>query len=216
VRNLIIIGAGGFGRELAWLVERINTLSPTWNILGFLDDTYAKQGTEVGGYPVLGRCQGYVYNKDSWFVCAIGTANRRREVVERVSASHGVQFATLVDQSVMRSDRIAIGEGTIICAGAILTVDITIGKHVIINLDCTVGHDALIGDFVTLYPSVNISGNTVINDEVEFGTGSQIIQGKEVGSGSIIGAGAVVVRDIPQGCTAVGLPARPIKFHHVD
>lgn len=128
----------------------------------------------------------------------------------------GVQFATLVDPSVMRSDRIAIGEGTIICAGAILTVDITIGKHVIINLDCTVGHDALIGDFVTLYPSVNISGNTVINDEVEFGTGSQIIQGKEVGSGSIIGPGAVVVRDIPQGCTAVGLPARPIKFHHVD
>src|SRR5665647_2274293 len=123
---------------------------------------------------------------------------------------------TLGSTSVMRSDRIAIGEGTIICAGAILTVDITIGKHVIINLDCTVGHDALIGDFVTLYPSVNISGNTVINDEVEFGTGSQIIQGKEVGSGSIIGAGAVVVRDIPQGCTAVGLPARPIKFHHVD
>ena len=110
------------------------------------------------------------------------------------------------------SKRIEIGEGSIICAGNILTVDIQIGKHVIINLDCTVGHDAVLHDFVTLYPSVNVSGITDIGECVELGTGMQIIQGKKVGAGSIVGAGAVVVKDIPDKCVAVGSPAKAIKF----
>lgn len=105
-----------------------------------------------------------------------------------------------------------IGEGSIICAGTILTVDISIGNHVIINLDCTLGHDDIIHDFVTIYPSVNISGNIVVGECVELGTGMQIIQGKNIGKESIIGAGAVVVRYIPDRCTAVGSPAKPIKF----
>ena len=91
-------------------------------------------------------------------------------------------------------------------------MNISIGCHVIINLDCTIGHDAIINDFATLYPSVNVSGITNIGHAAELGTGMQIIQGKKIGNYSIIGAGAVVVRDIPDKCTAVGSPARPIKF----
>ena len=110
------------------------------------------------------------------------------------------------------SELINIGEGTIICAHSILTVNIEIGKHVIINLDCTVGHDAILQDFVTLYPSVNVSGITNIGRCSELGTGVQIIQAKMVGNYSIVGAGAVIVKDIPDKCTAVGSPAKPIKF----
>ena len=79
-------------------------------------------------------------------------------------------------------------------------------------MDCTVGHDAVLNDFVTLYPSVNISGITNIGKASELGTGTQIIQGKRVGDYSIVGAGAVIVKDIPEKCTAVGSPAKPIKF----
>ena len=209
LKNLIIVGASGFGREVAWLVERINAVTPTWNLLGFIDDNADIQGKEIGGYPVLGTSNCSDKYPDAYFVCAIGASKVRKTVIEKLG---NVKFATLIDPSVMLSKRVTIGEGTIICAGTIITVDITIGNHVIINLDCTVGHDAVLHDFVTVYPSVNISGNTDIGECTEMGTGMQIIQGKTVGAYSIVGAGAVVVKDIPEKCTAVGSPAKPIKF----
>lgn len=209
LKDLIIVGAGGFGREVAWLAERINAQNPTWNLLGFIDDTAEKANAVIGGYPVLGKIDTAHMYPDAYFVCAIGASQSRKAVIKKMG---DVKFATLIDPSVLLSDRVAIGEGTIICAGTIITVDISIGNHVIINLDCTVGHDAVLNDYVTLYPSVNISGMTNIGECSEMGTGTQIIQGKNVGFGSIVGAGAVVVRDIPEKCTAVGTPAKPIKF----
>lgn len=211
MRKLVIVGVGGLGREIAWLVERINAMEPTWELLGFIDDNSEKHGTIVNGYPVLGGCDWVLEHKDEVFaVCAVGTAQTRRRIVERL---HGVRFATLVDPKVQMSQRVEMGEGCIICAGSILTVNIKLGSHVIINLDCTIGHDAVLSDYVTLYPSVNVSGNTFLEESVEMGTGSQIIQGLRIGEGTIIGAGAVVVRDLPGRCTAVGIPAKPIKFH---
>lgn len=109
------------------------------------------------------------------------------------------------------SERVIVGEGSIICTGSILTVDISIGKHVIINLDCTLGHDDIISDFVIIYPSVNVSGNVTVGTCVDFGTGMQIIQGKKIGTESILGTGAIVVKDIPDRRTAVGSPVRVIK-----
>lgn len=97
------------------------------------------------------------------------------------------------------------------CAGNIITVDVRIGRHCIINLDCTIGHDAEISDFVTLYPGVNVSGGTVIGECVEMGTGSRIIQGIRISPGSVVGAGAVVVKDISEAGTYVGVPARRMK-----
>ncbi len=212
-KDLIIIGASGFGREVAWLVERINNDSLTWNLLGFLDDNSELAGTGVDGYTVLGTCETAAAYPDACYVCAIGSAKIRKQVIDKITGIvPDIQYATLIDPSVLISDRVAIGEGSIICAGTIVTVDITIGCHVIINLDCTIGHDAVLEDFVTLYPSVNISGYTIIGACSEMGTGTQIIQMKKVGRESIVGAGAVVVKDIPDRCTAVGTPAKPIKF----
>lgn len=122
-----------------------------------------------------------------------------------------VKFATLVDPSVLYSNSVKIGEGAIVCAGTIITVDVNIGDHVIVNLDCTIGHDAVIDDFVTIYPSVNVSGNVLIGECSELGTGTQIIQGKKVISNTIIGAGAIVVKDCIESGTYVGSPAKKIK-----
>lgn len=109
------------------------------------------------------------------------------------------------------SHSVEIGEGCIICAGSIATVNIHIGNNVIINLDCTIGHDTKIGDYVTVYPSANISGLVTIEEAAEIGTGTQIIQGKRIGEATIVGAGAVVISDLPAKCTAVGSPAKIIK-----
>ena len=212
MKDLYIIGAGGFGREVAWLVERINQVEATWNIKGFIDDNTSLQGHTEDGYSVVGGSDYLLkQQKAIWVVCAVGSAKVRKSIIEKLQVNPNIRFATVIDPSVILSDRIKIGEGTIICAGTILTVDITIGNHVIINLDCTVGHDDVIEDFVTIYPSVNVSGNVVVETCAELGTGMQIIQGKKIGKESILGAGAVVVKDIPEKCTAVGSPARVIR-----
>lgn len=214
MKKLIIFGASGFGREVAWAVERINQVSPTWDLLGFMDDDDGTQGKKINGYPVLGKTENVKDYPDAWFVCAVGSSRVREKIVRNMKAVNpDIRFGTVIDPSVERSDLVRIGEGTIICAHTILTVNISIGAHVIINLDCTVGHDAVIEDYVTLYPSVNVSGITHIGHAVELGTGLQIIQGKTVGDYSIVGAGSVIVKDIPANCTAVGSPAKPIKFY---
>lgn len=212
MKDLYIIGAGGFGREVVWLVERINAVKQSWNLKGFIDDNVSLHGTLEGGYPVCGGTDYLIQQQEKvWVVCAVGAAKIRKKIIERLQIYSNIQFATVVDPSVICSDRVEIGVGSIICAGTILTVDIKIGKYVIINLDCTLGHDDVIEDFVTIYPSVNVSGNVYVGEGAELGTGMQIIQGKTIGKESILGAGAVVVKDIPERCTAVGSPAKIIK-----
>lgn len=214
MKDLYVIGAGGFGRETAWLVERINDMQAEWNLRGFIDDNEAIHGKLEGSYTVLGGC-GYLeeLKEDYWVVCAVGNAKIRKAIIKKIERYPKIHFATLVDPDVRISNRVDIQEGTIICAGNIITVDVEIGRHNIINLGCTIGHDAILKDYVTLYPSVNISGMVSIGEAAEIGTGTQIIQGKNIGYHSIIGAGAVVVKDMPDNVTAVGSPAKIIRYH---
>ncbi len=210
MKDLYIVGAGGFGREVAWLVERINAVEPTWEIKGFIDDDSTLWETEEDGYKVIGGCD-YLKSLESvYVVCAIGSATTRKAIIEKLK-SYAVDFATVIDPSVIMSSKVEIGEGCIICAGTIITVDIIIGDHVIINLDCTIGHDVVVNDYVTIYPSVNVSGNVVIGECCELGTGMQIIQGKTVVPNTIIGAGAIIVKNIEECGTYVGSPAKRVK-----
>lgn len=208
--DLYIIGAGGFGRETAWLVERINGVTPTWNLKGFIDDNETLWESSEGGYPVLGGCEYLKSLGHVSAVCAVGSARVRQVIIEKLEDSN-ITFATVIDPSVLISSKTAIGRGTIICAGSIITVDARIGSHVIVNLDCTLGHDAVVDDYVTIYPNVNVSGNVEIETCCEIGTGAQIIQGKRIAADTIIGAGAVVVKDLTESGTYVGNPAKRIK-----
>jgi len=214
MKDIVIIGAGGFGREVAWLIEDINKISNEWSIEGFVDDNKDIQGTLVNGYKVVGNME-WLATKDYYVINAIGEPRLKERIANLLSTSN-CKFATLVHPSVIVSPDIIVGEGSIICAGSIVTVNVEIGKHVIINLDCTVGHDAIIEDYSTVLPSVNVSGHVTINKRVSVGTGTSIIQGLDIGRDTVIGAGSVVVRNLPSNCTAVGSPAKPIKFHNDD
>lgn len=221
VKDIIIIGAGGFGREVQWLIERINekekekTGEAAWNILGYVDDGM-EVGTMVNDYPVLGGTDDLLKSeKSTAVVCAIGAAAVRKKIVKKIRKNPIFTFPNLVDPSVQISRRIDLGEGNLICAGNILTVNISIADFCIINLDCTFGHDIKMDSFVTVYPGVHISGCVCVGACSELGTGSQIIQGKQIGKHVMVGAGSVVVKDIPDGCTAVGNPCKPIKFHNI-
>lgn len=209
--KILIFGAGGFGREVQWLIERINQKIPSWEIEGYLDDGVEAQ-TEINGYRVLGGIEKLKeYDFDTAIVVAVGSAKTREKIVEKIKGIGDYQFPNLIDPDVQISDKVSIGEGNIICAGNILTVNITIEDFVIINLSCTVGHDAVLKSFVTVYPGVNISGNVLVKRRTELGTGCKIIQGISVEEDIIVGAGAVVVRPIPCGCVAVGVPAKSVN-----
>lgn len=206
--KLIIVGGGGFSREVIWLAREC---SDTWDIIGILDDNPAMLGQTFCGIQVLGNIADSVNYSDASFVVAVGSPRTRCAIVKRMQSYGDVCFATLIHSSVLKSDYVEIGAGSIITAGCILTTQIVLGRHSIVNLACTIGHDVVTGDFCTLAPQIAVSGNVVFGDGVEVGTGSTIIQGLSLGQGSFVGAGAVVSKNIPPNVLAVGCPARQVK-----
>lgn len=214
MKNLVIFGSGGFGREVHQLVKDINfswNEYPKWNLVGFLDGNTEKHGSTIHELPVLGGVEWLADNPDTSVVVAIGSPAAKRRVVEQIRSLATAPFATLVHPKAWLGDNVTLGEGCILCAGNMITTDIRIGKHVIVNLSCTVGHDAVIEDYVTVFPGVNVSGAVHVQAGADLGTGAKIIPGVTVGQWSIVGAGAVVVRNIPANVTAVGAPAKTIK-----
>ncbi|MEP7263549.1 MAG: acetyltransferase [Bacteroidota bacterium] len=211
MKKIAIYGAGGFGREVLQLIEQINANRPEWIFEGFFDDGIAA-GTMVNGYPVLGTVdEANNYSSVLYLVIAVGNPLIKKRIVERINNPQ-IIYPVLIHPLVHVDKRwVNIGNGTIITAGNILTVNITIGEHVIVNLQCTIGHDTVIKDYCSLMPGVKVSGEVVLYENVYIGTGASIINQVTIGSNTIIGAGAVVTKNIPSDCTAVGVPATPIK-----
>ena len=210
MKNIVIIGAGGVGREVSLIIQQINELEQPWNLLGFIDDNTDNWGKVINGYSVIGGIDSLEFlSNDTYIVIAIANYKVKKNIVNKIN--NKFKFATIVHPKVWIHDYMTVGEGTIIYEGAILTANIEIGNHVIISPKCGVGHDSIIKDYVSLLWNVNVSGNDLIEEGVMMGSGSTVIQGKKIGKGSIIGAGAVVVNDIESFSTAVGVPAKVIK-----
>lgn len=213
MKNIVIIGAGGVGRETALIIEKINEVNLTWNLIGFIDDNINSWNKVINGYPVVGGIN-YLETLpvDTYIIIAIANYEIKKKIVNKIN--NKFKFATIIHPKVWIHDYIKIGEGSIIYEGAIITTNIKIGNHVIISPKCGIGHDSIIKDYVSLLWNVNISGNDIIEEGVMMGTGSTVIQGKKIGEGSIIGAGAVVIEDIDAYNTAVGVPANIIKVDY--
>ena len=210
-KEILVYGAGGFAREVKDVVDANETVDPGIRCLGFVDDAPQNRGHLLNELPVWGGEEVISdFRSRAQFLIGIGNSAARKKVAEKISR-YGGAFATIVHPTVVRTKYIQIGEGTIIAAGVILTNQIVVGRHVILNLGVTVGHDCVLEDFVTVSPGAFVSGNVYIGEGTEVGTGSSIIQGIRIGRWSVIGAGAVVTKNIPDNCTAVGMPARVIK-----
>lgn len=208
MEDIIIVGAGGFAKEVIWLIERINDENKVYNIKGIVDDFF--DGNELSGYPVLGKLDYINRLQENYSICiAIGSGEIRKNIISGISKDN-ISYPTLIDPSVILSNKVNIGIGNIICAGSILTVDINIGDFNIINIDSTIGHDVVIENYSTILPSSNISGNVRIKDNVMVGTGTQIIQGLTICENSIIGAGSVVIKNTEPNNTYVGIPAKKV------
>jgi len=214
-KHIVIYAGGGFAREVAWLVEACNEGTDIPRALCFIDDNVAAHGSTLNGIPVMGLLEARQRFPDARVVGGVGSPKTRQILMEK-AAEVGFEFGSLVHPRVERSSWIEIGAGTVICAGNILTTNITLGKHVQINLDCTVGHDVVIGDFCTLAPGVHVSGCVRLGKRVYVGTGAVIINGTQeepivIGDDAVIGAAACVTKSIPAGQVVVGIPARPLE-----
>ena len=195
-----IIGAGGFGREVYWslsLIERVNTKF-------FVDDKYWDNTNDL----ILPISK---FNPSEYkIVVAIGDPRDRFDMVERLPKE--TKYFTHIHPSVqILGDDVEINEGSIICAGTIITTNVKIGKHAHLNLQTTIGHDCEIGDYFTTAPGVKISGNCKIYDCVYVGTNASIKEKISIHSLTTIGSNAAVVKNIEEPGIYVGVPSKKIK-----
>jgi sugar O-acyltransferase (sialic acid O-acetyltransferase NeuD family) len=211
MKPIVIVGAGGFAREVAYLIDDINAERREWELLGYIDSVEAP-GTPIGASAVLGD-DGFLQQASAALdvVIGIGSPEAIRRIAAKIAPHSKLSYPNLIHPTVrLHTGRVRFGRGNIVCAGNIFTTDITVGSFNIVNLSCTVGHDTVIGDHCVINPGANISGGVHIGDDCLIGTGATILQNKQIGPGAIVGAGAVVTRDVPESVTVVGAPAKPM------
>lgn len=202
--KLIIVGCGGLGRELVWAARESRE---NWIVAGFLDDGEHSATKLVCGLPILGPISDWAKFDDHYFVVAIGSPRGRKAVVARMEQTGMPRYGTIVHRNVGMSEYVSVGAGSVICSHVSATTQIGIGRHAIINLNCSIGHDCDIGDFTTFAPLVACSGGVVTEPGVEVGTGAAIRQGLRLGHGSMLGMGSVLTKDIPPNRLWLGSPA---------
>ncbi len=210
MKDLVIIGAGGFGREVKELVDEINQSAPTWNFLGFADDNTELVIPE--GDVVLGSVDQLLQVKiKPYLVISVANSAARRNIAEKFEAE-GFEFATLIHPDVtIRGNTVTIGHGTIICSKTNISINTHIGKHCIINTSCGFGHDTIVGDYCGFMPRTVLAGEVVVGDSCYFGVRSTVINQIRITDRCTIGACACVVKDITESGTYVGIPAKRIK-----
>ena len=200
-----MIGAGGCAREVAWTLRE----TPPFELAGFVISDASKRtpndAEPLFDYDTLRDFDG--------FVLGVGApALRARLYDEARERFPNALWPAIVHPSVL-GDRAsnAIGEGAVVCAGAILTVNVTLAPHVLVHYGSIISHESSVGRFSNLNPGCRIAGAVTIEDEVSVGLGAQIIQKIRVGARAVIGAGAVVIRDVAPGVTVAGVPARVLR-----
>lgn len=210
MKNIVVIGSGGFSKQVIEIIEQLNLINQEYKLLGVVDDNKSLVGTKVLGYEVIGDT-GYIkrlsQQKDIYGVIAIADGLARKQISRKLS---DVQWVNLIHPNAVVSNHKNIGEGNIICAGVVINPDFQMGNHSHINIGTTLGHDVSIMDYVTVMPGSRISGNVKLNSNSMVGTGSTIIQGLTIEESVVIGAGALVTKSTEPNNLYVGVPAKKI------
>lgn len=213
MKDIIIVGAGGVGRETVQLIDDINTTDQVWNIKGFVDDNHDLLGKNINGYEVIGNIDELnSFDNEIYIICTISNPIVKKRIVDRIT-NYQVKYANLIHPTAIVSSYASLGIDIIVQAFCLLSPNVVIEDHVQLNPQCGIGHESIIKKYSSIYWNVNLSGNVIIGEGCILGTKSTVLQQRAIGDWSTVGANATVVKDLPSYCTAVGIPAKPIKFH---
>lgn len=205
-KRVVIVGAGGFGRGVhSWLMQssRHRETQDIRDVV-FIDDATPTVKPDA---PVIGTVRDYVPEDRDEVLVAVGVPKLRRRVVESLEV-RDVQFHTFIDDRAVLAENVRVGTGTVICPGAVISAHATVGSQVHINFNCSVGHDAVLGEFTTLSPMSNIMGETIVGSDVFVGGSAVVLPRIRVSNGVVVGAGSTVVHEISDVSTVMGNPAR--------
>lgn len=205
--GLIVVGAGGFGQEAVWVARRMGRVS----LLGFADDRPELAQQEHAGLTVLGTPEQIDehYETKPYFYCAIGDNRNRERMVDRLRAL-GWQAMSLIDPSALVAEDVKMGEGVYLGAGCIVAPNVRMGAFAILNFHTSIGHNSILGAFSQVSPGGRISGNVTLGDFTYVGSNAIVHPGRSVGAGASVGAGSYALRNVPDGATVMGNPARTL------
>ncbi|MBN2669182.1 MAG: NeuD/PglB/VioB family sugar acetyltransferase [Bacteroidales bacterium] len=209
MKDIIIIGAGALGEEIAWLIEEINDYRKEWNLLGFLDDYAFDKKDTVLGYKVLGKSTDIDAYPDAYFTIAYGSPNLRRKTVENIN-KESINWATLISPTVRVHHSNKIGKGVIIGRYTDLTINCEIDDFVMLNIHVVLGHKVKVGKYSIISPNVTVNGEGIIGEACQVGANS-FIKNIVLGDNVTVGASSCVVKDVESDHVVVGVPAKIIK-----
>lgn len=207
MKKLVIIGAGGFGREvLAWARQAREPMV----VKGFLDDNAAALDNFHKSVGILGNIENYRPTDDEVFICAMGQVESKRRCIEMIKQRGGA-FTQVIHSTAVVGENAILGEGVILCPFSIVASDARLGRFVSVNLHSSVAHDASVGDWTQLHCHVDVTGWAAIGERVTIGSHASVLPGVAVGDDVMIGAGSVVTKNVGAGTTVFGVPARPYR-----
>lgn len=211
MKNLVIIGAGGCGREVLQWAKDINEIENRWNIKGFIDDDLSALDGKRCSVSVMNTVDAYPIQKDDEFICCIGNSKIRKMVVEKLKAK-GAVFTKLVHPNAVIADSCVLGEGVIVYPYALISDNAVIGDGCIINMYSSVAHDSILGEYCTISAHCDITGMCSLGNYVFMGSTSHVVPSSKIGDNVYICAGSTVMTRVRAGTKVLGNPAKIVKF----
>ncbi len=210
MKKVVVIGAGGLGRETIEIFKLQNEIRKSWEILGFIVEKEYLCSKSINNYPILGDLDWFDENKEVGCVIAIGDTKSRKRIADFLEEK-GILFYNAIHPLAILSDFVHIGKDVIIGAGSYISVNAVIKNHIVINCHSNIGHDAILENYCSIMTNVTISGKNHIEEGVYVGSGATLIEQITIGKWTTVGAGATVMINIPNDVTVFGMPAKMMK-----
>ena len=215
IKDIVLYGSGGMALEVIQLIEDINELEPTWNVLGYIDDFKGDRGENnpaVDGYRILGTKKAVGdFDKSVYWVIAVSDPGTKKAIHNSLDR-YNLKYATLIHPTAKISKNVTIGEGTIVGYGCIVSVNAVLESHIYLNMRTVVGHDTVIKSFSTCLIDCVVAGEVLINEGVLLGSNCVIKETIKIGKNSKISMGAAVFFDVEENTAVMNPPPRSIKF----